>query len=240
MQIADRKLGPSDVHGQVRHASSGNVVNVDVAAVLGTSRDRSRALLRNLGLDVVASLAAVRIHLVGRLRYNLACVSLSTSSNQLSLSPVPFCENLCRGSAAQNARVNQTGEANTGNVSAAAVDAVKVPDGLGRLRVVLLEEAAAVGLGEDAREAPGRVLKGLHVGDVDHEQVAGFSALDVKGTSQVVNLGQVDVAHVVGAVVVADLAARPVEAFNLDRLAGLDGGDGGDCPTVELAYDYKR
>jgi len=43
-----------------------------------------------------------------------------------------------------------------------------------------------------------------------------------------VHAGEVDVADVVGRVIVADLPARPVDAFNLDRFAVLDGAAGGD------------
>lgn len=194
--------------------------------MLRPSWDRPGTLPRNLCLQLVAlRLSAVRIHLIRRLRDNLTGMALGTRPNQLSLSLVPDLQHLSRGSAAQDTWVNQTGEAHARDVPAGAVDAVKVPDGLGGLRVVVLEEAAAVGLGEDAREAPGGVVKGLDVGDVDDEQVAGLGALDVKGASQVVDLGQVDVAHVVGAVVVADLPAGPVEAFDLDGFAGLDGAE---------------
>lgn len=63
--------------------------------------------------------------------------------------------------------MDEAGEADAGDVAARAVDAVKVPDGLGRVGVVLVQETAAVFAGEDTRKAPGRMLKGLDVGDVD-------------------------------------------------------------------------
>lgn len=40
--------------------------------------------------------------------------------------------------------------------------------------------------------------------------------------------GEIDILHVVGAVVVADLAAGPVDAFDLDDFAILDGAGEGD------------
>jgi hypothetical protein len=40
------------------------------------------------------------------------------------------------------------------------------------------------------------------------------------------NLGQIDIADVVGRVVVLDLAAGPVDTLDLDRLAVFDGTRG--------------
>lgn len=59
------------------------------------------------------------------------------------------------------------------------------------------------------------MLKGLDILDLDDQHVALLGGLDLEGAGEVVDLGQVDVLHVVGAVVVADLAARPVDAFDL-------------------------
>lgn len=42
------------------------------------------------------------------------------------------------------------------------------------------------------------------------------------------DLGEVDVADVVGRVIVADLAARPIYAFDFDGFVGGDGGVGWD------------
>lgn len=73
----------------------------------------------------------------------------------------------------------------------------------------LVEEPTAVGFVKNARESPGLVFKRLDVHDLDEQDVSRLGRLDLKGPRQVVDLGQVDVAHVVGAVVVADLAAGP-------------------------------
>jgi hypothetical protein len=42
------------------------------------------------------------------------------------------------------------------------------------------------------------------------------------------DLGEVDVLDVVGAVVVADLPAGPIDAFDFDDFVGRDAGDGGN------------
>jgi hypothetical protein len=113
-----------------------------------------------------------------------------------------------------------------------------------RRGIVLVEKAASVVSIKDAGETPGLILEGLDVHDLDKEDVARLGALDVEGAAQVVDLGEVDIENVVGRVVVADLAAGPamcqnrgvwgarvdlpVDTFDLDGLAILDGGDGGD------------
>jgi hypothetical protein len=44
-----------------------------------------------------------------------------------------------------------------------------------------------------------------------------------------VDLREVDIAHVISAVVVADLPTCPIYAFDFDDFIVLDGADGGDC-----------
>jgi hypothetical protein len=62
--------------------------------------------------------------------------------------------------------------------------------------------------------------------DLNYKNVAGLCGFNVEGAGEVVNLCQVDVAHVVCGVVVADLAAGPVDAFDFDDFVGLDSGVG--------------
>lgn len=120
-------------------------------------------------------------------------------------------------------------------MATAAVDAIKVPDGFGRLGIVVFEETATIATIKDSSKAPRRVLKRLYVANVDYKKIARLSALDVKRAGQVVDLGQVDVADIVGAIVVANLSASPVDAFNLDSLSRLNAADGRDCrPKVKI------
>lgn len=53
------------------------------------------------------------------------------------------------------------------------------------------------------------ILKGLDVHDLDEENIAWLGILNLKGPGEVVNFGEVDVADVVGAVVVLDLPSCP-------------------------------
>ena len=91
-----------------------------------------------------------------------------------------------------------------------------------RFRIVLVEKAASVAFVEDAGEAPWVIVEGLDVLDLHEENVTGLGGLDLERTGEVVDLCQVDVLDVVGAVVVLDLPSSPVETFDLDCLAILD------------------
>ncbi len=65
--------------------------------------------------------------------------------------------------------------------------------------------------------------------DFHNQHVARLSRLDLKGTGQVVDPRKINVSNVVGAVVVANLPAGPVDALDLDDLVVLDGAAEGDC-----------
>ena len=59
-------------------------------------------------------------------------------------------------------------------------------------------------------------------------QVARLDPLDADGTAEHVAAVEVHVAHIVGGVVVADLAVRPLPALDAELLAGAHAGRGGD------------
>lgn len=94
-----------------------------------------------------------------------------------------------------------------------------------RLRIQIIKEPSSVLLGKHPREPPWLVLERLHVLNLHDQDIAGLSGLDVERARQIVDFGQVDVSDVVCRVVVADLAAGPVEAFDFDDLAVGDGAD---------------
>jgi hypothetical protein len=52
-------------------------------------------------------------------------------------------------------------------------------------------------LREDTSETPGRVLKRLHVLDVHNKDITRLGGLNLEGSGQVMDLGEVDVADVV-------------------------------------------
>lgn len=55
-----------------------------------------------------------------------------------------------------------------------------------------------------------------------------FCSLNLEGTSEIVDLGQVDIEDVISCVIISDLAASPVKTFDFDDLAVLDGATEGD------------
>ena len=98
-----------------------------------------------------------------------------------------------------------------------------------RFWVDFVKESTAIVFVEDAGEAPGLFLEGLYVLDLDDEDVSWFGVLNFKRAGQVVDLGQVDVLHVICTVVVANLSSCPINALNLNDFSILDFGSERDC-----------
>ena len=99
------------------------------------------------------------------------------------------------------------------------------------------EETAAVAAGKDAGEAPLVAAQGADIEDVDDENVARLGAAHLDRAAEDVDDRQVDVADVVGTVVVLDLAVGPVLAFHPKRLARIDGDGGGDVRVPAVVAD---
>lgn len=83
----------------------------------------------------------------------------------------------------------QTGELHAGNMTRGAEDALEIPDGFGSFRIVLVKEAATIILVKDTGEAPRLMVKGLHILDLDQENVARLGILDLERARQIMNLG---------------------------------------------------
>jgi hypothetical protein len=67
----------------------------------------------------------------------------------------------------------------------------------------------------------------LDVLDLNNEDIAWFSSLNLKWAREIVDLGQVDIQHIICTVVISNLAASPVQALDLHNLAILDGSTEG-------------
>ena len=158
--------------------------------------------------------------------------------NNADFTLVPFCQQLRRGKATDQSGMNHAREADARNMARCRVDAVEVPAGLARVWEMLVEEPTAVLVGEDASEAPLRIFEPTDVVDVDDQQVAGLGTLDPERTAQVVHLGQVDVPDVVRGIVVLDLPAGPVIAFDAKLVAWLEPSNDRDVgmPAVVSLY----
>ena len=103
--------------------------------------------------------------------------------------------------------------------------------GLGDLRVGvdLVKEASPVVFIKHACEAPRLLLEWLHVLDLHHKDISRFGAFHLKGARQVVNLGEVDVLHIVRAVIVTNLPSCPIYALHLEDFPIFDFGGKGNC-----------
>ena len=93
---------------------------------------------------------------------------------------------------------------------------------------MLGQKATAIVLAEETVEAPQAVLLGPNVQQVHHQQIAGLCAPHAHGAAEVVHRGQINVAHIICAVVVLDEAARPVKRFQHKLVAGVDPAGHGD------------
>ncbi len=86
------------------------------------------------------------------------------------------------------------------------------------------EEAAAVLLGEEAVEAPQALLERPHVEQVDDQEIARLGALHADRAGEEVHDGKIDIAHVIGGVVVLDEAAGPIIGLDNEIIAGIHPG----------------
>ena len=104
------------------------------------------------------------------------------------------------------------------------------------MRIDLIQESAAILLIKHPRETPRLILHGLDVLDFDFEHIASLGAFNVEWAGQIMDFGEVNILHVVGAVVVTNLATCPVDAFDFDGLVLREGGNAGDVgvPAVLL------
>jgi hypothetical protein len=93
---------------------------------------------------------------------------------------------------------------------------------------VLIQEPTSIVFVKHARKSPWVVLERLYILNLDEQNVAWLGGLDFERARQVVDLSEINILHVVGAIIVADLATSPIQTFDLHNLAVLDGTAEGD------------
>lgn len=107
---------------------------------------------------------------------------------------------------------------------------LKVGMGKGvRIGVYFVKEPSAIVFVEDTSEAPWLFLERLYVLDLDYENITGLGVLHLERSAQVVDLRQINVLHVICAVVVANLSSGPVDTLNLDDFSVFDLSREGHC-----------
>lgn len=98
-----------------------------------------------------------------------------------------------------------------------------------RFRVYLVQKATTIIFVENPRESPRLILEGLHILNLNYQNVARFGSLNLERTAQIVDFRQIDVLHIIRAIVVANLPTSPVDAFNLYNFTVLDRAAEWDC-----------
>ena len=248
VEVADAELGAGDVHGQEDAAAAAQVLDVAVAAVLGAAGDGARALLADFVLERAGGRAGVDVLGLGRLGDDALELG---RADELGFAAVPLGEDFGGGGAAEDAGVDEAGESQVRDVAGGAEDAFKVPNrfrtgfrgwseslgadstgyGLRDLRIWidLVEKASPVVFVKYASKAPRLLLKWLHVLNFDDQNISRFGAFHLKGAGKVVDLGEIDVLHIVRAIVVADLPSCPIYALDLEDFSILDFGRKWNC-----------
>jgi hypothetical protein len=107
MQVADAKLGARDMHRQVNLASSAQVLDIAISAMLRASWDGSGTLLADLGLDRFICRASMDIR--GQ-RWERNFTVKLVRLDELTLTLVPSCEDFWGRSATEDTWVNEAGE----------------------------------------------------------------------------------------------------------------------------------
>jgi hypothetical protein len=71
---------------------------------------------------------------------------------------------------------------------------------------VFIQEATAILFCKDASETPWFIWQRLYVLNVNEKQISWLGGLDLEGAGQIMNTGEIYIAHVVRGIIVLDLA----------------------------------
>lgn len=152
-----------------------------------SSGHRARSLCCNLCCGGFICCTGMRISRQRRVRDCSRCSASSLLGDEFTFTPIPFCEDLGGGCAAQDTRVNQTCEFDARDVPGCAVYTLKIPDcfcpalisafffffsvrmmkGYLRMRINLIQKPAPILFMKNTRKPPRLVFKGLHILDFD-------------------------------------------------------------------------
>lgn len=127
VQVADAELGARDVDREVDLGAAREVLDVAVPTVFRPPGDRPRALLADF-LEHVRGGRGAGVDVLGLGRLGDDAVE-GVGGDELAFALVPEGEDVGRGGAAEDAGVDEAGEADVGDVPGGAEDAFEVPDG---------------------------------------------------------------------------------------------------------------
>src|ERR1700710_1289540 len=100
------------------------------------------------------------------------------------------------------------------------VQTLEVPNRLGRIGEIVAKKTSAVALREYAGKPYRR--NRFDIEQIDNQQIARLRPFDMERTGQRVRTGKVNVAHVVGAVIVLDLRIEKIERLDDDFFTGFN------------------
>ena len=151
---------------------------------------------------------------------------------------VPRFEQFLVGQTADQTGMDEAGEPDPGDVPGMRVEARNIPDRLLRQREVVGEKAAAVLLGEEAVEAPRALGKDADVENIDNEEIARLGAVHADRPGQKVHNAQINVAHIVGQLIVLDETSGPIVGLHHEVFARLDPLDNGNVRVPPIVDHF--
>jgi hypothetical protein len=117
--------------------------------------------------------------------------------------------------------MDQSGKAHAGDVAGVRIKSGNIPDRFLRQREVVGEKAAAILFGKESVEAPRALRENADVENIDDQKVARLGAMHTDRSGEKVNDAEIDIADIIGGIVVLDEAAGPVIGLHHEIFAGL-------------------
>lgn len=127
MQVANAEFGTRNVYWEEDLGSATEILDVTISPVLRPPWNCPGSFLANLLLEIASCGASV--HTAWLWRLSDSAVQVCMCGYELCFARVPCLEDLGGGCTSEDARVDQAGEADAGDVAAGAEDAFEVPDG---------------------------------------------------------------------------------------------------------------
>ena len=134
VQVANAEFSALDVHGEVDLAATAKVLDVAVSAMLRAAGYGARAFLADLVFYAAGAAAGVHVLGLGRLGDDFMEILRGVGADELAFTTVPLGEDFSGGSAAEDAGVDEAGEADMGDMAGGGKNAFEVPDGFGAVR----------------------------------------------------------------------------------------------------------
>src|SRR5699024_4457185 len=151
-----------------------------------------------------------------------------------------------RGRRRHQARMGDTGERDSGDVTRACGLSLEIPYGLVRVGELVDEKGTPVTFREDTGVPPAltgertRILlrERPHVQNVNDQQITWFRTADPDRSGERVDLGHGRVADVLGRVVVLDGAVEPLAAVHPEGTSGTDAHGGRNIRVVPIVAGH--